>query len=132
MSTSVSKFALVAFFAFAFLCCSVSAWGRDGHEITGAIADEFLSPKGKAFVDKILDAYEGPDGEDFDNLKELAPFADALRQTYDWAKNFHFINIPSDNEQVRIKHSNHYSSNQHATALKTFVCTVLLTTTPQP
>jgi hypothetical protein len=92
----------LAFFVLALILSNVSCWGLVGHEVVGAIADSQLNSNGKAFVKKVLESYVAPDGKKFTSLKELAPYADNLRSMYDWANNFHFVNIPSDNQNVTI------------------------------
>ncbi|KAL0489962.1 endonuclease [Acrasis kona] len=78
------------------LCAMVHCWGKDGHIITGNLAQEYLSDKAQEMVQDILSKYEGPDGARFKQLGPLAPYADVLRESYPWAVTYHFINVEKD------------------------------------
>ncbi len=80
------------------LAGSSSAWGPDGHRITGEIAWRSLSPKTKAAIVEVL-----PDGR-YDTLAEAATWADTYARQhpreYRWLDPFHFVNTDPRAEHV--------------------------------
>lgn len=80
---------VVAAFLFA-VAQPAFAWGLTGHRITGAVADEFLSPKARAGVKDILGT---------ETLAEVANWPDSMRSSPEpfWQKEsvpFHYVTIP--------------------------------------
>ena len=67
-------------------------YGRIGHSLSGQIAQELLSPAGKALVETLLPAFDG-------KLSRGATWADEIKSNhkYDWAKKLHYINPVNDN-----------------------------------
>jgi len=66
------------------------AWGKTGHRVTGAIAEQYLSSEAKAAVTEILGV---------ESLAEASTWADFMRQNPDpfWqreANPFHYVTIP--------------------------------------
>lgn len=66
------------------------AWGQTGHRITGAVADNYLSPRARAAVKDVLGSQ---------TLAEVANWPDVMRSTPDpfWQTQslpFHYVTIP--------------------------------------
>jgi len=64
-------------------------WGRQGHQIVGAIAANHLSAEARRGVVDLLG---------YDDLSSAGYWADEIRSNpaYDWAKPLHYINVPRD------------------------------------
>ncbi len=64
-------------------------WGREGHQIIGAIAMRYLTPDTRAAVVELLGN---------DDLATAGYWADEIRsdKSYDWVKPLHYINVPRD------------------------------------
>ncbi len=62
------------------------AWGRDGHRITGYIAENFLKPHARAAVGELLDGK---------SLADVSTWADEIKRdpSYRWASPLHYTNI---------------------------------------
>lgn len=71
---------------------SVNAYGRIGHLLSGAVANELLSAEGKAYVTKVIPDYKG-------DLARATLWGDEIKgdHSYDWAKPLHYINPIHDN-----------------------------------
>lgn len=68
----------------------VFAWGQNGHRVTGAIAQQFLSKKAKSAVAKLLP---------HEDLAEAATYADEMRSNPSefWQKEagpYHYVTVP--------------------------------------
>jgi hypothetical protein len=66
------------------------AWGQNGHRVTGAIAEQYLSPEAKAVLAQLL-----PN----EDLAEASTYADEMRADPDvfWQKTsypWHFVTVP--------------------------------------
>lgn len=73
-----------------FAAAPALAWGKTGHRVTGAIADQYLSSAARAAIEDIL----GPEG-----LAEGSTWADFMRASPDdfWqseASPYHYVTIP--------------------------------------
>ncbi|KAJ3345327.1 hypothetical protein HDU91_007389 [Kappamyces sp. JEL0680] len=77
------NFKTILFFAAPFAL----AYGRTGHSLSGAIAQELLTPAAKSFVESLLPEFGG-------QLSKIASWADEIKgdHSYDWAKPLHYIN----------------------------------------
>ena len=66
---------------------SARPWGEEGHQIVGAIARERLTPEARAAVSALLGN---------DDLATAGLWADQIRgdHAYDWAKPYHYVNLP--------------------------------------
>jgi hypothetical protein len=88
----------IAALLFLLLASSSSAWGPDGHRITGEIAWRSLTPKTKAALGELL-----PDGR-YGTLAEAATWADTYARNhpreYRWLDPFHFVNTDPRAEHV--------------------------------
>jgi hypothetical protein len=64
-------------------------WGRDGHTITGLIAQQFLTNASVEALNIILADYDG-------QLSHVVNWADEIKgnSAYAWSKPLHFINTP--------------------------------------
>ncbi|MCG2841725.1 S1/P1 nuclease [Sandaracinobacter sp. RS1-74] len=76
------------------------AWGLTGHRITGAVADEYLSPKARAGVKDILGT---------ESLAEASNWPDFMRSDPDpfWQKEsvpWHYVTIPADKAYADVGH----------------------------
>ncbi len=62
------------------------AWGRDGHRITGYIAEHFLKPHARAAVGELLGGK---------SLAEVSTWADEIKRdpAYKWASPLHYVNV---------------------------------------
>lgn len=69
----------------------VDAWGKTGHEITGAVAQALLRQDDAAVLDKVLDILGG------ESMSDAAPWADEIKRQHGWAwsKPLHYINTKS-------------------------------------
>jgi len=63
------------------------AWGDDGHEAVGYIAQAFLAPKALSFVKSSLGSTYN------ESLGVAAPWADTVKYetAYEWSKPYHFV-----------------------------------------
>jgi hypothetical protein len=68
-----------------FLPATVQAWGPEGHEIVGTLAQAMLSDTAKAGVQSILGNA---------SLASVANWADQIRQARQETYNWHFVDIP--------------------------------------
>jgi hypothetical protein len=77
---------------------NVLAWGPDGHKIVAKIAEDQLSPKAKAAVQKLLGGSSLPD---------VAIWADTIKGQTEWAhtKSWHFVDIPDETDYASIPHT---------------------------
>ncbi len=68
-------------------------WGGEGHQIVGAIAMTRLTPEARAAIVELL-------GDE--DLATAGLWADQIRgdPTYDWAKPFHYVNLPRTAEAI--------------------------------
>jgi len=77
---------------------SSSAWGPDGHRVTGEIAWRSLSPKTKAALGELL-----PKGR-YDTLAEAATWADTYARShpreYRWLDPFHYVDADPHADHV--------------------------------
>lgn len=83
------RFVLTALLALA-AAQPVLAWGQTGHRITGAVADEYLSPRARAAVKDILGT---------ETLAEVSNWPDFMRSSPEpfWQKEsvpWHYVTIP--------------------------------------
>jgi hypothetical protein len=80
------------------IASSSSAWGPDGHRVTGEIAWRSLSPKTKAAVSALL-----PKGR-YDTLAEAAAWADTYARShpreYRWLDPFHYVDADPGADHV--------------------------------
>lgn len=94
-------FALIAASAVVGTAASPSrarAWGKDGHELVGKIADKHLNTRTRAAIDELLQDHQ------FRSIADgrLANFADTIRGSVVFRRKFpkmgqfHFIDIPID------------------------------------
>lgn len=86
--TMKSRYRSVALLALA-LCGLCPAWGREGHQIVGSIAENHLSPEARALVKKILQADPAEDGVVYSSLADIANWADQYERGPK-----HYINVP--------------------------------------
>ena len=70
-----------------------SAWGEEGHQIVGAMASARLTPEARAAVVALLGN---------DDLATAGLWADQIRgdPSYDWAKPYHYVNLPRTAQSV--------------------------------
>lgn len=73
-------------------------WGKTGHRVVGAIADDYLKSSTKRALKKILDQ---------ESLALVSTFADEIKsdERFDKFKPWHYINMPLD--------SNYKASNKN-------------------
>ena len=86
----MSKLSFLLFFAFFTLNSApdqTSRWGQTGHRTTGLIAEQYLSPKAKEAVKKILGK---------DSIHEVSTWMDEVRsdRAYDYMTTWHYVTIP--------------------------------------
>lgn len=72
------------------VCANANAWGQIGHRITGQIAEQYLSDKAKAEIQKLL-----PN----ESLAEASTYADEMRSNpaefwQDEAGPYHYVTVP--------------------------------------
>jgi len=65
---------------------SVSGWGRTGHSVTAAIANNLIGASTQTYVTEILEATN-------ETLATVANWADSITKTESWSMPFHFINV---------------------------------------
>ena len=68
-----------------FMPATVQAWGPEGHEVVGTLAQAMLSDKAKAGVQAILGTA---------TLASVSNWADQIRQARQETYNWHFVDIP--------------------------------------
>jgi len=77
------------------LCAAVSvdAWGSTGHQLTGAIAQQLLTPKATGIVQSMFPEWNG-------NLSRSATWADEVKHSrggeYIWSAKLHFVDSKDD------------------------------------
>lgn len=89
------------------------AWGLTGHRVTGAVADQYLSPKARAAVMEILGN---------ESLAEASNWADFMRSDPDpfWQQrslSWHYVTVPADTAYGR---ANVPQGGDALTALKAY------------
>ncbi len=74
------------------LCAAhpVFAWGLTGHRITGAVADEYLSPKARAGVKEVLGSETLAQAANWPDFMKSSPDPYWQRQSTPW----HYVTIP--------------------------------------
>ena len=82
------------------MTCSLNAfaWGQTGHRVTGAIAEQYLTPKAQAAIHTLLP---------MEDLAEASTYADEMRSnpTAFWqntARPFHYVTIPAGKRYAQI------------------------------
>ncbi|MSR28394.1 MAG: endonuclease [Phycisphaerales bacterium] len=91
-SSMMRQFGLCA--AGVLACASLAqAWGEEGHQIVGTIAMTRLTPQARAAIIELLGN---------DDLAKAGLWADQIRgdSKYDWAKPYHYINLPRTAEMI--------------------------------
>ncbi len=70
---------------------NVFAWGPDGHKIVARIAEDQLTPKAKAAIQKLIPGQ---------TLADVAIWADTIRGQAQWAhtKSWHFLDIADESD----------------------------------
>lgn len=81
----ISSSRLLVVLALSAVCVPAFAWGPEGHETVGYIAQDRLSPAAQAGVQQLL----GPGG----SLAAVAPWADEYREQDRSTGDWHFINL---------------------------------------
>jgi nuclease S1 len=76
---------VVAAMLLVFMPATVQAWGPEGHEIVGTLAQAMLSDRAKAGVQLILGTA---------TLASVSNWADQIRQARQETYNWHFVDIP--------------------------------------
>ncbi|WND03910.1 S1/P1 nuclease [Temperatibacter marinus] len=80
---------ILVFVATLVLTFNVQAWGQNGHRITGAIAEMYLSEEAKAAIKEILGG---------ESLAEASTWADFMRSSKEdfWKKSgpYHYVTVP--------------------------------------
>jgi hypothetical protein len=69
-----------------------NAWGREGHQIVAGIAEKYLqshSPQALARAKQLLGGQ---------SLVDVAVFADDVRSKRQYTKNWHFVDVPLDED----------------------------------
>lgn len=71
------------------LLASGNFWGKTGHRVTGAIAENHLTPKAKKAINNLLDGH---------SLAFVSTFADEIKadRVYSGFFAWHFVNYPMD------------------------------------
>ena len=97
---------------------SAYAWGLTGHRVTGAIAEKYLTPQAKQFIDDLI----GPE-----NLAQASTYPDDQRSNPSefWQKTaspWHYVTVPKG--QV-YEHVEHPKEGDAMTALNTFSQTLV-------
>ena len=69
-----------------------NAWGRDGHRIVALIAERYLKAHSPAALAKAKQLLGGQ------SLVDIAVFADDVRNKRTYTKNWHYVDIPLDEE----------------------------------
>ncbi len=72
---------------------SLSAWGRDGHQIVGRIAESYLTAKVRAEIRTLLGK---------ESLAEASTWADQIlsNEEYSWSSSLHYINLPKQTTTI--------------------------------
>jgi len=88
----------ITFVGLVALCSAPAArgWGEEGHRITGAIAERYLSPEAKAEIAKLVPGR---------SLADISTWADEIRSnhSYDWAKPLHYANVTPGMKEFDLK-----------------------------
>lgn len=79
---------VAALFALA-LCGLCPAWGREGHQVVGTIAQNHLSPEARKMVERLLKADPSEDGVVYASLADIANWADLYERGPK-----HYVNVP--------------------------------------
>lgn len=96
---------LVAFVASILFCLPISAWGGDGHQIVGLIAEQGLSKEADAMVHDLL-------GKDVDiSDAEIVNWADEHRREARKTAPWHYVNIPIESAVYDPKRDGNKGSN---------------------
>ena len=79
---------MIVLFLFAYMPYAVSAWGVTGHRIVGQIADEYLTPKAKTEISKILG---------FESIAMASNWPDFIKSDpeYSYLSTWHYVNLKS-------------------------------------
>jgi hypothetical protein len=78
-----------------------SAWGKEGHELVCAIAEENLTEKAADFVRQTLALGEFLDGNTKNDLASLCTWADKAKYgKYTSTYEAHFLNVPADKNKI--------------------------------
>lgn len=77
------------------------AWGNEGHLLVCGLAEQYLSPKGKAFVTKTLAMGEYLDGDSKDDLASACLWPDKAKYAdYKGTYEQHYLNVPRDAKSI--------------------------------
>jgi hypothetical protein len=71
------------------LCAQSWAWGREGHQIIAAIAEDHLDETTKVMIQSLIGN---------NHLYSIAPWADDVRRERPETKTWHYVNIPLGGE----------------------------------
>lgn len=79
---------------------AASAWGPLGHKVTCEVAYQELNPTARAAVIELVRA-----DPDYTTFADACNWPDNVRadESYDWAKPYHFVNVPREAKQVSLR-----------------------------
>jgi S1/P1 Nuclease len=87
LRTRCARWAILAVAFLSMLSPSAGwAWGKEGHRLTGLIAEQYLTPAARAKVAELLGS---------ETLADVAPWADSYRTEHPETGKWHYVNIPS-------------------------------------
>lgn len=95
-----------------------SAWGPEGHGLTGAIAELHLTAAAKAEVERLLKL------ENHSRLDEVSSWADAVRGARPDTAPGHYVDIPLKLNAYNEKRDCHYDENNNR--VKELTCVVVM------
>lgn len=81
-----SRAIVAAMFLFGLAPATGWAWGKEGHRLTGLIAEQYLTPAAKAKIAQLLGG---------ETLADLPPWADSYPTEHPETGKWHYVNIPS-------------------------------------
>jgi hypothetical protein len=94
MKKEIYKLSLLVILFFPFF--QIDGWGKNGHRIVAEAAEHYLTPKTKAYINKILSGK---------SMAQISIWADEMYSVKDWncASTFHYANIEAGKKYLDSK-----------------------------